>query len=79
MEIHDDFFDDLPSDIINSKSKKSIIPKSSQVAKKEKIHAEIKIRVKFRQIKNQLEGLTGFSPNEADDQQKPEDIQRFIK
>ena len=79
LEIYDDFFDDLPSDFTNSKSKKSIIPKSSQEQKKEKIQADIKIRAKFRQIKHQLEGLTGFSPNEADDQQKPEDIQRFIK
>ena len=29
LKVHDDFFDDLPSDIFDSKAKKSIIPKSS--------------------------------------------------
>ena len=79
LNMHDEFFDDLPSDILGSKSKKNIIPKSSQEQKKEEIQAEIKIRSKFRQIKHQLEGLTGFDPKEWNEQQKPEDIQRFIK
>jgi hypothetical protein len=29
LKVHDDFFDDLPSDIFDNKTKKSIIPKSS--------------------------------------------------
>ena len=78
MEIHDDFFDDLPEDILDFNSKRNIVPKNSKEKKKDKINAEIKIRSKFRQIKHQLQGLKDFDFHENDEHQKPEDIQRFI-
>jgi len=37
LNIQEDFFDDLPEDILDNKSKKSIIPKSSQEKKSENI------------------------------------------
>ena len=79
LEIYDDFFDDLPSDILESNSKKSIIPKSSQEKNKDNIQSAIKIRAKFRQIKHKLEGFTGFDEIDDEDEQKPEEIQRIIK
>ena len=51
-ELHDDFFDDLPDDLFDINTKKSIIPKSSQEKKKDDIDAAIKIRAKFRQMKH---------------------------
>ena len=75
LYIHDDFFDDLPSDILDSKlSKKSIIPMSSQEKNKDNIQSAIKIRAKFRQIKHKLEGFTGFDEIDDEDEQKPEEI-----
>lgn len=48
IKVYDDFFDDLPEDILDSKQKKSIIPKSNSEKKKDKIETAIKIRSKFR-------------------------------
>ena len=48
LKVHDDFFDDLPSDMFDSKAKKSIIPKSSSQKKRDNIQAVVKIRSKFR-------------------------------
>jgi len=75
LYIHNDFFDDIPSEILDSKSsKKSIIPKSSQEKNKDNIQSAIKIRSKFRQIKHKLEGFGGFDQIDDEDEQKPEEI-----
>jgi len=75
LYIHDDFFDDIPSEILDSKSsKKSIIPMSSQEKNKDNIQSAIKIRSKFRQIKHKLEGFGGFDQIDGEDEQKPEEI-----
>ena len=79
LEIYDDFFDDMPSDILESNSKKSIIPKSSQEKNKDNIQSAIKIRSKFRQIKHKLKGFISLDGIDDEEEQKPEDIRRFIK
>jgi hypothetical protein len=68
LEIYDDFFDDLPSDILDSNFKKSIIPKSSQEKNKDNIQSAIKIRSKFRQIKHKLKGFTGLDQIDDEDE-----------
>ncbi len=78
--MHDDFFDDLPEDMFNSRKNKNFMPKSSSEQKRDNIEAAIKIRAKFRQIKHQLGGfkdIEGLDRFDEEDQ-KPEDVKKFI-
>jgi hypothetical protein len=80
-QLQDDFFDDLPDDLFDINTKKSIIPKSSQEKKRDDIDAAIKIRAKFRQMKHQLEGfkeLEGVDDLDYEDE-RPEEINRFVQ